>query len=86
MALTGKTVTVGTTPTLVVDATAAPKRCNITVDSGATETVHFGDSNVTTSDGFQIEAGSTVEIDVPQGDQLHGIAAASTDVHVLETA
>ncbi len=49
-----------------------------------TAAIYLGPSGVATSDGYQLDAGASVSIDLGPRDTLYGIAASGTHVvHVL---
>ncbi len=76
--------TVGTTAT-VIPATAASGRLSIAVFNNGSNTVFLGDSGVTTSTGFPLEAGASQSIDLGPQALLYGrTSTGSSDVRSLE--
>jgi hypothetical protein len=74
-------VTVTTSPTLLIAADNQNRICYLHSTSGST---YLGNSAVTSSSGLHLENNSTIEIHLPLGESLYGIATGgSTDVRVL---
>jgi hypothetical protein len=74
-------VTVTTSPTLLVAADNQNRIVWLHTTSGST---YLGDSAVTSSSGLHLENNSTLEIHLPFGETLYGIAnAGTTNVRVL---
>jgi hypothetical protein len=68
-------VTVGTTPTLVVDSDNVNRYIYLQIVDSAT--VYVGDSTVTTSNGMPLEKHSTLhEFFLPTGQKMYGIVTA----------
>lgn len=75
--------TVGTTPTLIVDA--EPMTRHIYLHVVGNTAIYLGDANVTTSTGLLTEKHtSPIEIVVPPGEQIYAVVVAATEsVRVL---
>lgn len=52
----------------------------------ASATIHIGGADVTTAHGFPLAAGQILLLEVTDGLQLYGIAAANSDLRSLELA
>lgn len=84
MAVSSERVTVTDTATALIGAESD------TVSGGqilvrnrsATDSVDLGDSSVTSTGGYELAAGNTVELRLSAGDRLYGIAAAAGSVRV----
>lgn len=89
MAAQGARVSVGTTETELTGAqtdTIAGQSVVVKLPSAATASVFLGGTGVTTTTGFELTAGSSISMDLGQGEQLFGIVATGTQtVHVLRT-
>ena len=89
MAVVGKRVSVGTTPTLI---DSSPSAGDPTIGSSllirnrdASASVFLGASGVTTGTGYELLAGESLPLDMGRGESLYGICAAGTvSCHVLE--
>lgn len=77
-------VTVGTTATALDQSTAGAR--SILIRNRGSVAVYVGPAGVTTSTGFQLDAGESLTADFPTyGGGLYGITASSTArVDVLE--
>jgi hypothetical protein len=77
------TVTVGTTPTLLVAGSVGTRLIYLHVIGNTT--VYLGGATVTTAAGLATEKNTTpIEIQVRAGDSLYGIVASGTvDVRVM---
>ena len=74
-------VTVTTSPTLLIAADNQNRICYLHTTSGSS---YLGNSAVTSSSGLHLENNSTMEIHLPLGETLYGIAnTGTTDVRVL---
>ena len=80
-------VTVGTTPTLIVD----PKNGSVTgtinalVKNPGPNTVYVGGEFVTVASGFPVQTGGTIDLDLIHGDLLYGIVAPPDGSQELQT-
>lgn len=85
MAVDAAQVSVGTTETELTGAqtdTVAGQSL-VAINKGAAS-VFLGGTGVTTTTGFELAAGESVNVDVNQGEKLFGIVATGTQtVHVL---
>ena len=83
MAITAAQVSVGETATLVVQAGVAGLTVTVTNPSGGAD-VFLGDAGVDVSNGYNLEAGESVQLLLTPGDGLYGIVATGAKVvHVL---
>jgi hypothetical protein len=74
-------ITVTTSPTLLISADNQNRICYLHTTSGSS---YLGDSSVTSSTGLHLENNSTIEIHLPLGETLYGIASTgTTNVRVL---
>jgi hypothetical protein len=74
-------VTVGTTPTLIVAADNKNRIIWLHASSGST---YLGNSAVTDATGLHLMNNSTLEIYLPLGETLYGVASSgTTNVRVL---
>lgn len=83
MAATATRITVSTTATLLATGDVAGTSILLRVPAGGV-TVSLGESDVTTSSGFDLTAGETLSIDLDVDEELYGIVATGTQsVHTL---
>ena len=69
----------------LLPASALSNRKSIAVFNNGTVTVYLGDVSVTTSNGFPLQPGEKVSMDIANGIALYGITAGTAcDVRVLE--
>ena len=74
-------VTVTTSPTLLISADDQNRICYLHTTSGST---YLGDSAVTSSSGLHLPNNQTIEIHLPLGETLYGVAGTgTTNVRVL---
>jgi hypothetical protein len=74
-------VTVTTSPTLLIAADDQNRICYLHTTSGSS---YLGDSTVTSSSGLHVPNNQTIEIHLPLGETLYGIAnTGTTNVRVL---
>ena len=74
-------VTVTTSPTLLISADDQNRICYLHTTSGST---YLGDSAVTSSSGLHVPNNQTIEIHLPLGETLYGVAGTgTTNVRVL---
>ncbi len=74
-------VTVGTTPTLIV---AADNQNRIILLHASSGSAYLGNSAVTDATGLHLMNNSTLEIHLPLGETLYGVASSgTTNVRVL---
>jgi hypothetical protein len=80
-------VTVGTSPTALTGSTTDYHTGqSALIRNRGSVAVFIGDGSVTTSTGFQLDAGEAIPADLFEGETPYGIVASSTAVcHVLET-
>ena len=78
--------TVGGTALVTGDAGVSGARVRVTNRDGA-NAVSLGPSGVTFAGGYELKAGESVDMVLPAGDELYGIAGAtlSAVIHVLKT-
>lgn len=82
MAVLSQSITVGTTATLLVGATQAPK--TVIISGHSLASVHIGGPGVTTANGVHADHLDGVAIRFGQDDALYAIHASGTDtVEVL---
>lgn len=77
---TSAQITVGTTATLLVAATAFDQTAYVhnMAHGGSNPPVFLGDANVTSANGFELDAGDTITIGVGDHEALYAIAASGT--------
>jgi len=74
-------VTVTTSPTLLIAADDQNRICYLHTTSGSS---YLGDITVTSSSGLHLPNNQTIEIHLPLGETLYGIAGSgTTNVRVL---
>jgi hypothetical protein len=74
-------VTVTTSPTLLIAADNQNRICYLHTTSGSS---YLGDSAVTSSSGLHLPNNTTIEIHLPLGETLYGIASTgTTNVRVM---
>jgi len=74
-------VTVTTSPTLLIAADDQNRICYLHTTSGSS---YLGDSTVTSSSGLHLPNNQTIEIHLPLGETLYGVAGTgTTNVRVL---
>jgi hypothetical protein len=74
-------VTVTTSPTLLIAADDQNRICYLHTTSGSS---YLGDSTVTSSSGLHVPNNQTIEIHLPLGETLYGVAGTgTTNVRVL---
>ena len=73
---TSSQVSVGTTSTLLVAATGFDQTIWLHNTGGA---VYIGASNVTTTNGFKLDAGDKMELPVGDNEGLYGVTASGTN-------
>ena len=74
-------VTLTTSPTLLIAADDQNRICYLHSTSGSS---YLGDSSVTSSSGLHLPNNQTIEIHLPLGETLYGIAGSgTTNVRVL---
>lgn len=78
MGLTHDQVSVGETATVIVASDATEHRRVWVHDPTGGASVFVGDSTVTTSNGFELEAGESQSFDIEPGEALYGIVASGT--------
>lgn len=80
------TVSIGTTAT-AVPTTALPGRNSMAIKNIGAATVYIGDDTVTTVNGYELEAGDSLPIDIGENVTVYGIVASGTvEVRILEGA
>ena len=83
MSVTASRVTVATTATLIATADADGQSVRVLVPTGG-QTVSVGPSDVATTTGYDVVAGSSIALELAAGEKLYGIVAGTTQVvHVL---
>lgn len=77
---TSAQISVGTTATLLVAATAFDQTAYIhnMAHGGGNPVVFLGDANVTAANGFELDAGDTITIGVGDHEGLYAICASGT--------
>jgi hypothetical protein len=77
---TSAQITVGTTATLLVAATAFDQTVNVhNAQHGAgNPSVYLGDANVTTANGFELDADAYITVGVGDHEALYAICATGT--------
>lgn len=66
--------TITTTPTVVDGITASP--CVIYIrNNESTKTLYLGNSNVSPSNGLALPKETTIEINLPAGEQMHMVTS-----------
>jgi hypothetical protein len=74
-------VTLTTSPTLLIAADDQNRICYLHSTSGSS---YLGDSSVTSSSGLHLPNNQTIEIHLPLGETLYGVAGSgTTNVRVL---
>ena len=74
-------VTLTTSPTLLIAADDQNRICYLHSTSGSS---YLGDSTVTSSSGLHLPNNQTIEIHLPFGETLYGVAGSgTTNVRVL---
>ena len=85
MAIVAETVTVTTTPVLLVAGSSVTDRRTVLIRS-ASGTIYLGGADVDSSDGFPFDASDGgLAIDVGPDDDLWAVAASSQTVRVMRT-
>lgn len=86
MAIATQQVPVGTTVVRLDPLSAAQvQRGSCLVRNRGTAAVYLGGPTVTTVNGFQLDAGEALPVDLQPADALYAIAASGTHtVHVME--
>jgi hypothetical protein len=75
------TITVTTSPTLLIAADNQNRICYLHSTSGST---YLGNGTVTSSSGLHLPNNQTIEIHLPINENLYGIAGSgTTDVRIL---
>jgi len=75
----GQQHTVGTTPTLIIDADSTNRTIVLHVIGNGV--VYFGGANVTTSQGFYLDkAAGAIVLELPAAEKLYGIVSSGTDI------
>jgi hypothetical protein len=81
-------LTVGATATEVkVGSSALGKRHTVVINNVSGNSIYYGwDSNVTTSNGLELQAGETVvlSLDIEYSQKIYAIASANTEVRIAE--
>ena len=78
------TTSVGSTAT-AIPATAATGRIFQMIKNNGPNTVYLGDVNVTTSNGYPLENGDVISLDIKQEVVLYGrTVSGSADIRALE--
>ena len=86
MSLNHLTVTVGTSPQILVTVPGSGRRKVYIANRSATNIVYLGDSSITSSDGFPLLAqsatgiGNRLEFEAFGGDTIYAVSAATTSV------
>ena len=86
MALNHLTVTVGTTPQILITVPGSGRRKGYIANRSASNSVYLGDSSITSSDGFPLLAqsatgiGNRLEFEAFGGDTIYAVSAATTSV------
>ena len=77
---TSAQISVGTTATLLVAATAFDQTAYVhnMAHGGGNPAVFLGDATVTAANGFELDAGDTITIGVGDHEALYAIAASGT--------
>lgn len=70
-------VTVGTTPTLLVQADT--DGCRVLIHKVQAHTIYLGADNVTTSNGFLFDHDGTVDISLPANAKLYACCTSGTE-------
>jgi len=82
VAVAAAQVSVGTSATSVLQAGDAGVEA--VVRNAGAASVFLGGSGVATTDGYELEVGSTVRLLLTAGDQLFGVVATGTEeIHVI---
>jgi hypothetical protein len=77
-----KSVSVTTSPTLIVPADNIPR--TVYIHNGGGAKVYLGGADVSTANGFHLGNGESQDVFVPTNEKLYGIVASSTHtVNVL---
>lgn len=83
MAVKHGRVTVGTSVTVVLDATGDALSGIVRVPSGGVA-VFLGDAAVATGDGYELPPGEALSLDLDRGERAYGVVATgSQEVHTL---
>lgn len=86
MAIVAETVTVTTTPVLLVAAGSSVTDRRTVLIRSASGTIYLGGADVDSSDGFPFDASDGgLAIDVGPDDDLWAVAASSQTVRVMRT-
>lgn len=80
MPIISSRVTVGVTPTLILNPVNGSVTGPITgiVKNPGPTSVYIGGEFVTAATGFELATGGTVDVELISGDVLYGVTAAST--------
>lgn len=82
MAIKNQAVAVGLAPTALTiqDTGSGPGKLgeSVVVQNGTSVTVYLGGSTVTTASGFALAAGSTLAVDLADGETIYGVVEATT--------
>lgn len=81
MAVSAQRVDVGVSATRLVHGNHSGIR--IVLRNGGPVDVALGGPQVTAESGFALPAGSTLTLDLNAGEELFGIAVATSNIHVL---
>lgn len=85
--IVGYRIVVNTTPTLlntVADTGGGGAGQTFNVRNVGSQSIYVGASNVATTTGYEVPAGTNLSINLDGGEVLYGIAAGATTVHVLQ--
>lgn len=83
MAVSSGQVSVGTSATSIVSASNG---ASVRVRNAGSAAVFLGPSGVTTSNGYELAAGSAVDLVLEAGEEVFGIVATGSEtVHFLST-
>lgn len=80
MALTAERVTVSTVAVALIGLeSGAVSGGALLVKNASANEAALGDSGVTASTGFRLPAGTTIQLNLPSGEQIYAIRTGGTD-------
>lgn len=80
--MNSSTVVVGTSATLIATG-AGSSGTSVAIKTPTGGPIFIGASGVTTANGFPVDAGASISVDLEQGETVYGVAAAAVTVNVL---
>jgi hypothetical protein len=83
MAVSAERVTVSTTAVALQPAESGVAGGRLFVKNAGAEDLVLGAADVTTSSGFALAAGGTLEIPYSYGERIYAVCATSVTAHVL---